>query len=331
MAKLVSFFLAILLSFWLTLGAPRPSTLELPSQPLALTTDLVVVNPQSTVSASYVRVHAFKTVFFHVGDASLEHFGLSRQDFEYLRSIGVTAIEGDFDSCARDEDVKYLLDESASVRMGVILPAQIRTSEGSTECANLVQQSEAQGETAATQSVVSWVQQWKSHPAVIAWDTTDPQLVYTASQAASLDKSLQLEVAYASVKAIDPTHPVLVSLQQPIDASNSSIMPLSLKDLPVPFADIVVVQRSQPLSEIVSQVATLQSGDQQPVKVLIGVGGVRTHEGWVFPEATTLQQELSTLRESPAIMGVGFYKYGAKESTWYLPYHKPELLPVFQN
>lgn len=337
MAKLVSLFLAILLSFWLTMGAPRPSKLELPSRPLALTTDLVVVNPQSSVSASYVRVDAFKTVFLQVGDATRPHFGLSKEDFEYLRSLGVTAIEGDFDSCASPEDVKYFLDESASVRLGVILPAQIRMRSGTQHCSDDVQ---ASGESSVTpdQIVKNWVQQWKSHPAVIAWDTTDPQSLYTSSQSATLDLAPQLERAYAALKVVDPIHPIFVPLQQPIDASDSSSTIPALSGISHPIADIVLVQRgvgivdsSSGEQQILSQVSLLQSSDQHPVKVLVAVGGERTINGWVFPSPTTLQQELETLRSNPSLLGLGFYKYGSKESVWYLPYHEPDLLPILQN
>ncbi|MBP9700037.1 hypothetical protein KBD71_02025 [Candidatus Woesebacteria bacterium] len=337
MAKLVSLFLAILLSFWLTMGAPRPSKIELPSRPLALTTDIAVVNPQSSVSASYVRVDAFETVFFQVGDASRPHFGLSREDFEYLRSLGVTAIEGDFDSCANEEDVKYFLDESASVRLGVILPAQVRTTLDVTVCPGLMDRSDTTTPT-SEQIVADWVRHWKSHPAVIAWDTTDSHTVYTSSQSAPVPTADQLETAYASLKTIDPIHPVFVPLQQQIDASVSSATLPLLSGVSHPIADIVLIKQhlsdtgnSSDLQDLHGQVSTLQTNDNKAVKVLVGVGGERTSDGWVFPNPTSLEQELDLLRSNSMILGVGFYRYGSKESAWYLPYHAPDLLPILQH
>lgn len=336
MAKLVSFFLAILLTFWLTMGAPRPSMLELPSQPLAHTTDIAVVNPQSSVSASYVRVDAFETVFFHVGDATRPHFGLSREDFEYLRSLGVSAIEGDFDSCANAEDVKYFLDESASVRLGVILPAQVRTQEENALCA-VASQSDAPALT-SDQIVENWVRQWKSHPAVIAWNTTDPQTVFSSSHSAVVQTASQLETSYASLKAVDPIHPIFVPLHPVSDASESgTVFPL-LSDVSRPIADIVLLkpargllEESTVIGELLSLVSKLKTDENQTVKVLVGVGGERQADGWVFPSPTQLEQELRTLRSEPTILGVGFYRYGSKESEWYLPYHELELLPILQH
>lgn len=336
MAKLVSFFLAILLSFWLTMGAPRPSKLELPSRPLARTTDTAVVNPQSSVSASYVRVDAFETVFLQVGDASRPHFGLGREDFEYLRSLGVTAIAGDFDSCASYDDVKYFLDESASVRLGVILPAQVRTTAENTACAAMRDPTPTMATTSG-QIVANWIRQWKSHPAVIAWDTTDSLALSTSSQSASVTTASQLETAYSSVKAIDPIHPVFVPLHHSSDAASSSGF-TQLSGVSNPIADIVLMQPSWSATEssrerqdLFKQVSALQTNDNQAIKVLVGVGGVRTAEGWVFPSPSSLEQELQTLRRDTTILGVGFYRYGSKESDWYLPYQEPDLLLILQQ
>src|SRR3990167_8958472 len=54
-----------------------------------------------------------------VGEAYMVRFGLTQKDFTDIKSAGFDVIEGNFDICAKDDDVRFFLDgaQAASVSL----------------------------------------------------------------------------------------------------------------------------------------------------------------------------------------------------------------------
>ncbi len=107
-----------------------------------------------------------------VGEAYMDHFGLTDTDFEKIKGAKVNIIEGNFDSCATDEDVKYLLDQSQKYNLKVIMPAGSGEAEWGYAC-DTEKFPVTQGPVWQKEKVVAWVNKWKTHPAIYAWDTSN--------------------------------------------------------------------------------------------------------------------------------------------------------------
>ena len=58
-----------------------------------------------------------------VGEAAYYHFGLTEKDFLEIKKAGLDVIEGNFDICADDADVKFFLDSAKQAGLRVILNA----------------------------------------------------------------------------------------------------------------------------------------------------------------------------------------------------------------
>src|SRR3989344_4160698 len=113
-----------------------PSKLSLPGLIPSSSILLPITSPGAEVTAASTPSSSDKSTFVSpesttgqqkilkdVGEAYLDHFGLTPQDFQTMNQAGVTIIEGNFDICASDEDVAFFLNQSYQSQLQVIMPA----------------------------------------------------------------------------------------------------------------------------------------------------------------------------------------------------------------
>ncbi|MBI4068517.1 hypothetical protein HY413_03905, partial [Candidatus Kaiserbacteria bacterium] len=106
-----------------------------------------------------------------VGEAAYDHFGLTREDFLAIKNAGFDVVEGNFDICASDADVKFFLDSAESAGLKVILNAGAGEAEWGYPCdGNFVP---GQKPVWQKEKVRAWIGKWKNHPALYAWDTSN--------------------------------------------------------------------------------------------------------------------------------------------------------------
>src|SRR3989344_4910163 len=144
-----------------------------------------------------------------VGEAYMVRFGLTQKDFTDIKSAGFDVIEGNFDICAKDDDVRFFLDGAQAVGLEVILNAGAGEAEWGYPCG--AEPTKDMVPTWQKAAVGAWVEKWKNHPALYAWDTsnedggtfpfgtggTDPDPAWETKYALS---AAQLQEAYKDVK-----------------------------------------------------------------------------------------------------------------------------------
>src|SRR3989344_5231365 len=106
-----------------------------------------------------------------VGEAALGHFGLVQKDFSDIRSVGFDVIEGNFDMCATDANVRFFLDNANAADLKVILNAGAGEAEWGYPCDE--EPPEGLRPVWQREAVWEWVSKWKDHPALYAWDTSN--------------------------------------------------------------------------------------------------------------------------------------------------------------
>jgi hypothetical protein len=287
-----------------------------------------------------------------VGEAYMDHFGLTATDFQTLKQAHITHIEGNFDICASDSDVQYFLDQSYRYGLKVILPAGAGEAEWGYTCDQNIYPRD-QKPVWQSQKVVHWVNKWKHHPAVYAWDTSNEagSVMPNASWRNEAHQTIpdafylnaqQLQVAYKDVKKADPTHPVMIRMNGWFfyDFDDNFFRPGN------PFAsrvaDIVMINAYSNVSDyyddFVTTVATRAQDsikDIDPkVKLIISLGVWEEKPLWYLPTPEQLKHDIAAVHSLNNIAGLAYFKYGAKGSEWYLPektHGAPQLFEILSK
>jgi hypothetical protein len=61
-------------------------------------------------------------------------------------------------------------------------------------------------------------------------------------------------------------------------------------------------------------------------RIIIALGAWEEPPLWYKPGTKELRREIDFVKKNEEVMGIAFFKYGAKDSEWYLPEKSPELL-----
>ena len=274
-----------------------------------------------------------------VGEAYMEYFGLTETDFKLMKNSGVDLIEGNFDICATDEDMEYFLKMSSKYNLKVIMPAGSGEAEWSYKC-NVDSYPSSQKPIWDKEAVVAWINKWKNYSAVFAWDiSNEAGSVFPNPSDANMLTVDQLKQAYSDVKSADPNHPVMIRMNGWYFYDYES----NFFRVGNPFSnnttDIVMVNAYSNVDEyfqdFVSTVSTRSISaitDLDPnTKIIIALGAWNEPPLWTMPTVGHLKSEITWIKNQSNIMGIAYFKYGAKNSEWYLPTNAPQLLEVISN
>lgn len=261
-----------------------------------------------------------------VGEAYMDYFGLKERDFELLKQAKIDVIEGNFDICASDSDVSYLLDTSYKYGLRVILPAGAGEAEWGYECDKEPYPKDQKPEWDRS-AVSQWMNKWRSHPALFAWDiSNEAGSVFPNASDKNMLTEKQLKQASNDVRQFDPSHPVMVRMNgwYFYDYENNFFRTGN------PFArgvaDIVMVNAYSNVEEYFSDFVltvtdragkSIYSVDPKPT-LIIALGVWEEKPLWVKPSVQQLENDLRQLK-GKNILGVAYFKYGASSSEWYLP------------
>ncbi|MFC1727361.1 hypothetical protein ACFL0Y_02455 [Patescibacteria group bacterium] len=262
-----------------------------------------------------------------VGEPSLENFGLTDQDFEMIAESGFEVIESNFDLCASEDEVLYFLDQSHQHGLKVILNA----GSGEAEWGYACDEEYSPGQRPRWQeSLVSlWVNRWKNHPALFAWDiANEAGGNFPNAEDRSIRVTLsQLKEASQSVRAVDPGHPIMIRM-------NGWFFYDEVDDffgLENPFgqgvADLVMINAYSNVEdyypdfiETVMGRATTSILEVDPkVKIIGAIGAWEEPPLWYRPSSEQLSNDLEQMGKVINLYGIAFFKYGARESQWFWP------------
>lgn len=191
--------------------------------------------PEDTLSATSTRI------LKDVGEAYLEDFGLEQSDFESIHQNGFTIIEGNFDICADEQEVELFLDRAHDASLLVILTAGAGEAEWGYACDQPV--TEGQKPRWEKDKVTAWINQWKNHPALYAWDSSNEAGGnFPNSETADTYLSVeQLREAYQTIKSVDDTHPVIIRMNGWVFYENETDFFNKQNPFAANVADIVMV------------------------------------------------------------------------------------------
>jgi len=280
-----------------------------------------------------------------VGEPFLDYFGLTEKDFGIIADAGVNLIESPIDICASDEDVQYLLDQSLTHHLRVILPAGAGEAEWGYECDAPLYPSNQQPIWQKI-AVGGWVNKWKSHPAVYGWDISNEaglNFPNGGEEDGFFLTVAQIRQAYADVKSFDPTRPIVIRMmgwdfyehsQNPFGEQN----PYSKN-----MADIVMINAYSNVEDyyedfvpLVTERAISSLRTVTPnVKICIALGVWEELPLWHKPALSNLEQDIQSLNKfNQDIYIRAFFKYGAAGGDWYLPSPNkgyPEVLSLLSQ
>ena len=309
------------------LGAAGPARQEQRAAP-AEADGLVVVKP---AAGNIV------TILKDVGEAALDHFGLTQSDFFDIKQAGFDIIEGNFDICAEHEDVRFFLDSAQSAGLKVILNAGSGEAEWGYSCDGNF----APGQKPIWQRgmVSEWVNMWKGHPALYAWDTSNedggtfpygtggvnPDPDWETKYALS---TAQLQEAYRDVKSFDPSHPVMIRMNGWYFYDYPDNFFRSGNAFGKNVADIVMVNAYSNVDEYFQDFVTTvllratrsMYGVDSDVRVIPALGVWSEPPTWVKPTPVHLINDFNQALKTENLAGIAFFKYGTREgSDWFLP------------
>lgn len=272
-----------------------------------------------------------------VGEAAYPRFGLTREDFQKIKSAGFDVIEGNFDICADDTDVKFFLDSAESVGLKAILTAGAGEAEWGYPCDGDFDPGMVP--TWQREKVKAWVETWKNHPALYAWDTSNedggtfpfgtggiqPDPEWETKYALTLS---QLQEAYRDVKSFDPAHPVMIRMNgwYFYDYPNNFFRAGNAFGRDV--ADIVMVNAYSNVDEYISDfVATVllratraMYAIDPRVTIVPALGVWREPPIWVKPTVAQLVNDFNQAQKAENLLGIAFFKYGTRGGNdWFLP------------
>lgn len=278
----------------------------------------------------------------------MDHFGLTEADFQNLVDHDIDLIEGNFDICAYDEDVEYFLDMSQKYGIKVVMNAGSGEAEWGYECD--VNWPKDQKPVWLKAKVQAWVNKWKSYPAVYAWDTSNEAGLNFPNSNGGKNTSMyltldQLKTAYADVKAADPNHPVMIRMIGWVFYENDGDYFSYSKGNPyaVGVADIVMINAYSNVDDyypdfvptVLQKAHDAITAITPNVKFIVALGAWQDTDIFVKPPASHLQMDISAAEKTlPNALAIGFFKYGAENSEWYMPdatIGAPDLYNVIKN
>lgn len=283
-----------------------------------------------------------KTITVHkilkdVGEAAYTHFGLAEDDFVSIKNAGFDVIEGNFDICADDSDVQFFLDNAKKNGLAVILNAGSGEAEWGYSCdGNFLLGQKPVWEAA---KVKAWVQKWKAHEALFAWDTsnedggtfpfgtggTQPDPQWETKYAVSEG---QLQQAYRDVKSIDPQHPIMIRMNGWYFYDNADDFFRPGNSFGKNVADIVMINAYSNVDEyfddfvstVLMRVARSIYAIDPRVVLIPSLGVWNEPPLWIKPTVDHLTHDYQQALKAERLVGVAFFKYGAKKGAdWYLP------------
>ena len=299
---------------------------------------------KSSVPSPVVSDHSQKVkILKDVGEAYLDHLGLEDSDFQTIAQSKIDVIEGNFDICASDEDVRYFLNKSQEYGLKVILPAGSGEAEWGYEC-NQEPFPENQAPVWGKARVVNFVDRWKNHPALYAWDiSNEAGSVFPNPSPQNMLAAEQIGQAYQDVKAADPDHPAMIRMNGWYFYDYDSDFFRQGNPFGKGLADIVMINAYSNVEDYFDDfvstvssraISSLKKIDPN-VKIVIALGAWEELPLWYLPRPSQFRTDLDQVTEfSDQVSGIGFFKYGATESEWYLPDETigaPELLTLIRE
>lgn len=272
-----------------------------------------------------------------VGEAYMDHFGLTEHDFQIIEDSKTNVIEGNFDICADDGDVTYFLDQAEKHNLKVILNAGAGEAEWGYECDR---DSYPEDQTPVWQKdlVKKWIEKWKGYPALYGWDISNEAgsvfpvaSIKNDQDGAVPDKyyitSEQLKGAYKDVKDADPNHPVMIRMNGWFFYDSDTDFFRSGNPFAKDITDIVMINAYSNVDDYYEDfVPTVGNRAKSAiykidpkVKLIIALGVWNEPPLWKLPSLNQFETDLEGLKNLDGIKGVAFFKYGAKGSEWYLP------------
>ena len=302
-------------------NSPKPVANEAPAQ-------TEVIQPQNP------EKDEFLIILKDVGEPYLDNFGLGSNDFSLISQAGFNTIESNFDICADPKDVRSFLDLAFRHQLKVILPAGSGEAEWGYECDR--EYFQTQDPVWQEETIRQWINRWKSHPALYAWDiSNEAGGNFPGAENSDIRLNLeQLQKAYRDINQADPNHPIMVRMNGWIFYENP---PNDYFGNENPFgkevADSVMVNAYSNVDEYfddfvtnVSAKATRAILNLDPqAKVIISLGAWEEPPIWVKPGSENFENEYQELMEIDQLAGIAVFKYGAKGGDWYFPEDAPEL------
>jgi hypothetical protein len=179
---------------------------------------------------------------------------------------------------------------------------------------------------------------WKAHPALFAWDTSneaggtfpfstggiEPDPEWETKYALSGE---QLRQAYRDVKSFDAGHPVMIRMNGWYFYDHAEDFFRPGNAFTAEAADIVMVNAyanvDEYIEDFVSTVlirASRAIHAMDPDVLLVPALGVWEEPPiWFEPTSAQLVNDFNQALKAESLLGIAFFKYGAKGSEWYLP------------
>lgn len=296
------------------------------------------ITPTDTISQAPFATNApvlQQKILKDVGEAYMDNFGLTDADFQNMSKAGITIIEGNFDICATDEDVHYILSKSAQYGMKVIMPAGSGEAEWGYACD---EEPYAASQKPVWQSglVTAFINKWKNNPAVYAWDTSNEAgSVLPNSEKYKLTVP-QLQTAYSDVKNADPKHPVMIRMNGWFFYDNDKDFFPDGNPFGTGVADIVMVNAYSNVEDyypdfvrtVMRRSQTTISQIDSHISYIAALGVWSEPPLWVLPTPDQLSHDIYAAQNTKQPASLAFFKYGAKDSEWYLPKDAPQLWKI---
>lgn len=297
--------------------------------------------PTNTVSQAPFATNApmsNQKILKDVGEAYMDNFGLTDADFQNMNNAGITIIEGNFDICATDEDVNYFLSKSAQYGIKVIMPAGSGEAEWGYAC-DEDPYSASQKPVWQKNMVTSFINKWKGNPAVYAWDTSNEAGSVLPNASSYMLTLSQLQTAYGDVKNADPRHPVMIRMNGWFFYDNDKDFFPAGNPFSAGVADIVMVNAYSNVEDyypdfvrtVMRRAQTTISQIDPHVAYSAALGVWSEPPLWVLPTVEHLNHDAYASKNGKAPAIIAFFKYGAKDSEWYLPKDAPQLWKEISN
>lgn len=333
--SLISAFIAIaIITISITLLKFRPNFGSSSSTPI-----LQDHEPIPTTIVKLPRLHDRETILNGVGDSKLVDFGLTDQDFQQIAASGVTIIQTNFDICADDQNVMRFLNQSKNVGLSVVLPAGVGDTEWGYSCDKNTFPSTQKPEWQKS-AIADWISKWKSHPALYGWATANEAGSYLPNANSKATLTLeQLKTAYSDVRSLDPDHPVIIYMNGKNFIDHEDNYFWSGNPFSDDVADIVIVTAHSNFGRYdASFVAKITSRAKSSIfttspntRLVISLAAWKQDPTWALPITSNLQSEIKKVSDHQDIIGIAFFKYGAKGSGWHLPTDAPQLFTLLKS
>ena len=316
-----------------TLPSPTPSPIQKkPNPKTSPKTSSPTSTPSTTLSPSSLPIRMIKDV----GEPQYDNFGLNEDDFKYIRDAGFNVIGVNFDICAHEDDVNFLLHTAQKYNLKVVMPAGSGEAEWGYACDTTIPLTQAP--VWQKDKVQAWVKRWKDLPAVYGWDISneDGQNLPNGENNPQIKEEWikfalttdQLQTAYRDVKAVDSNHPIIIRMNGFWFYENESNFFQSGNAFGNDVADIVMVNTysnilhpydSEFVTDILNKAFHSIPQVDGSVKILPSIAAWKEPPLFDMPTIEHLQQDYNQAISFPGIYGMSYFKYGApKGNDWYI-------------